>query len=251
MVTYYNGVQPLTGVFDGFLVTSRGSGIMPLVAPGEIADFTQTFLVSSALFRTDLDVPVVNVQAENDVIGLLNSIAVRQPDSDVFRLWEVAGTAHADTRLTGPSSADFNCGLPINDGPAHFVVKAGLSSLDDWLRNGAAPPVAPLLEVTTSGRPALGRDVDGIVLGGVRSPLVDVPVEVLSGIAGPNSETICILSGSTAPMSAERLAALYVSRDDYLQRYTAATDAMIAAGFLLEGDRQALLEKAKPEAIPE
>jgi len=249
MVTYYNGVQPLARAFDGFLVTSRGAGVLPLVAPGKYADFTSTFLVEAARFRRDLDVPLIDVQAENDVIGLLDSIAVRQEDSDVFRLWEVAGTAHADTRLTGPASATFNCGLPINDGPAHFVVKAALDSLIEWLRSGEIPPTAPRLEVTAV--PELKRDADGIALGGVRTPLVDVPVDVLSGVAGPNPEVICILSGSTKPLSEKRLAELYATRDDYLQRHTAATDAAIAEGFVLEADRDALLAKARPERIPE
>ncbi len=88
------------------------------------------------------------------------------------------------------------------------------------------------------------------MLGGIRTPLVDVPVEVLSGIAGPNPETICILSGSTAPMSDERLAELYLSPDDYLQQYSAAADAVIDAGFVLEGERAALLAKAQPDKIP-
>lgn len=250
MVTYYNGVQPITGAFDGFLVVSRASGLMPLVEPGAFVDFTNTLFSGIARFRADLDTPVMNVQAENDVIGLLNSIAVRQADSDVFRLWEVAGTAHADTRLTGPSGDSFNCGLPINDGPAHFVVKAGLAGLTAWLRTGEAPPQAARLDVTSTGAPAFLRDDDGIVQGGIRTPLVDVPVEVLSGIAGPNPQTICILSGSTAPMTEERLAELYLSRDDYLQRYAAATDAVIDAGFVLEGDRAALLAKAQPDKVP-
>jgi hypothetical protein len=251
MVTYYNGVQPLARAFDGFLVTSRGAGVLPLVGAGKYADFTSTFLVESARFRPGLDTPLLDVQAENDVIGLLDSIAVRQPDSAVFRLWEVAGTAHADTRLTGPVAADFNCGLPINDGPAHFVVKAGLASLENWLRTGEAPPVAPRLDATSGDAPELLRDADGIARGGIRTPLVDVPVDVLSGIAGPNPDVICILSGSTRPLSAERLAELYPTREDYLQRYTAATDAVIAAGFVLEADRQAMLARAQPDRIPE
>ncbi len=251
LVTYYNGVQPLARVFDGFLVHSRGAGILPLVEPGEFADFTSTFLVSAARFRTDVAAPLIDVQAENDIIGLLNSIAVRQPDSDTFRLWEVAGTAHADTRLVGASAAGFNCGLPINDGPEHFVVKADLLHLENWLRTGEAPPTAPRLAVTSSQAPAIARDADGIALGGIRSPLVDVPVDVLSGEPGPNPEVICILSGSTKPLTDERLAQLYVSRADYLDRYTAATDAAIAAGFILEADREALLAMSQPERIQE
>ena len=95
------------------------------------------------------------------------------------------------------------------------------------------------------------RDADGIARGGVRTPLVDVPVDVLSGMAGPNPAVICILSGSTAPLSAERLAELYASRDDYVQRFAASTDATIAAGFILQADRDAVIAKSDPSRIPE
>jgi hypothetical protein len=250
MVTYYNGVQPLTQAFDGFLVHSRGAGSLPLVAPGEYAFLTDALGAGAARMRSDLDAPVMNIQAENDTIGILNSIVVRQADSDTFRLWEVAGTAHADTRLVGASAAGMNCGLPINDGPQHFVAKAALNSLDTWVRSGVLPPQAQLLETTTGPRPALRRDADGIMLGGVRTPMVDVPVDVLSGVAGPNPAVICILSGSTAPLSESRLAKLYASRDDYVQRYAASTDAAIAAGFILEADREALIAKSDPSRLP-
>jgi len=249
LVTYYNGVEPLARAFDGYLVHSRGAGSLPLVGPGEYAFLTDAIGAAAARFRTDVAVPIMNIQAENDTTGLLNSIIARQADSDTFRLWEVAGTAHADTRLVGASAAGMNCGLPINDGPQHFVAKAAFSSLDNWVRTGVAPPVAPRLATTSSAVPSLLRDADGIVLGGVRTPLVDVPVDVLSGVAGPNPAVICILSGSTAPLSDERLAQLYASRDEYVQRYADSTDAAIAAGFVLAADREAMIAKSAPSRV--
>ena len=36
LVTYYNGVQPLTHAFDGFFVHSRGAAGLPLAGPGAI-----------------------------------------------------------------------------------------------------------------------------------------------------------------------------------------------------------------------
>ena len=140
------------------------------------------------VFRTDLAAPVIDLQAESDVTGILNSVVVRQPDSDTFRLWEVAGTAHADVHLLGPTiSGMLDCGAPINDGPLHLVAKAALRGLDDWVRTGEPPPEAPRLEVTSDDPPAIRRDADGIALGGIRTPPVDVPVAVLSGIPGPKA----------------------------------------------------------------
>lgn len=249
LVTYYNGVQPLTGAFDGFFVHSRAAFGLPLVGPGEYADLVAGLSMPPTIFRTDLDAPLLELQAESDVTGVLNSVAARQADSDVFRLWEVAGTAHADAHLLGPIAAAIDCGAPINDGPLHVVAKAALRGLDQWLRTGAPPPEAPRLELTDGAPPAILRDADGIAVGGIRTPPVDVPVAVLSGIPGPKTDLICLLLGSTTPLPAERLAALYASRADYEQRYAADADAAIAAGFALAEDRDALLAFADPDAL--
>jgi hypothetical protein len=93
------------------------------------------------------------------------------------------------------------------------------------------------------------RDADAIALGGIRTPLVDVPVDVLSGVPGPSSDLICVLLGSTTPLSSERLAALYSSRADYEQRFAAAADDVIAAGFILAEEREALLAYSDPSRI--
>ena len=97
--------------------------------------------------------------------------------------------------------------------------------------------------------PEIRRDADGIALGGIRTPPVDVPVAALSGAPGPNPSIICLLLGSTKPFSAERLAQLYPSRSAYLRRYNADADATIKAGFVLPEDRATLLAFAEPSRI--
>jgi len=175
---------------------------------------------------------------------------VRQPDTDRFRLWEVPGTAHADRHLVGESTAEVvDCGVPINDGPFHVVAKAALRHLVGWVEGGEPPPEAPPLEVTEGDAPEMLRDPDGIALGGVRSPPVDVPVRVLSGMKGPSNSVICLLLGSTTPLPPERLAELYPSQAEFEQRYEAAVDEAIQAGFALEEDREALLGFAHPELV--
>lgn len=252
LTTYYNGVQPLTGTFDGFLVHSRAFAPLPLVAPGEYADLTgaMTSTPDAVTLRSDLESPVLELQSEGDVIGPLNSYAARQGDTDRFRLWEVAGTSHADVSLLGPIADSLDCGVPINDGPMHVVAKAALRSLEDWVRTGEAPQEAPRLEVVEEPTPAIARDVDGIAIGGVRTPPVDVPVEVLSGEPGPSPDLICLLMGSTLPLPPERIAELYDSRAEYSERFRADADQAIDAGFVLADDRGDLLEFARPELVP-
>ena len=247
LTTYVNGVQPLTKAFDGFLIHSRGSTGLPLVAPGATADLAAAITAGSpTILRADLGVPVLDVQTESDVLAPLNSYPARQPDTDTFRLWEVAGTAHADAHTLGAAVANINCGAPVNNGPMHLVVKAALRALDRWTRTGETPPIAPRLDVTTGAAPEIARTPDGLATGGIRTPPVDVPVADLSGAPGPSPDLICILLGSTKPFDAARLAALYPTRSVYDDAYRAATDRAIAAGFVLEDDRAALMGYASP-----
>ena len=246
MTTYINGVQPLTKAFDGFFVHSRGAVGLALVPEGAPSDIAGSFGGTPSILREDTDVPIFELQTESDVAGILNSLAARQPDTDLFRLWEVAGTAHADAHTLGTTASSIDCGQPINDGPLHVVAKAALHHFVTWVETGVAPPVAPLLTVTDGG---LQRDADGIAVGGLRTPPVEVPVRILSSTPGRTDSIICTLLGSTNPMPADRLAALYPSRADYEERYAASADTAIAAGYVLEADRAALDEYSHPELI--
>jgi hypothetical protein len=194
----------------------------------------------------------MDIQTETDVASILSSYAARQPDSDTFRLWEVAGTAHADAHLVGPKNVQYiQCGVPVNDGPMHIVAKAAWHDLKAWVDDGTAPPNAPRIEVKVEqGKPVVQRDADAIALGGIRTPPVDVPVGALSGAPGPNPSAICLLLGSDKPFTEARLSQLYSSRDDYEQKFAADADQAIGDGFVLAADRDALLAFAKPDAIP-
>ena len=132
----------------------------------------------------------------------------------------------------------------------HLVAKAALRALTTWLTTGKAPPTAPRLEVVPGATPDNRRNADGIALGGIRTPPVDVPVDVLSGDPGPKTSTICLLLGSTKPLSTARLGELYPSRAEYVRRYAKDAAAVIKAGFVLREDRAALLAFAQPSRIP-
>ncbi|OAA19647.1 hypothetical protein UG55_10871, partial [Frankia sp. EI5c] len=250
LVAYLNGIQPLTRAFDGFLVHSRGATGLPLVEPGENADLAGALDGTPTVFRTDLGTPVLDLQTESDLTGVLNSQRARQPDGTTFRLWEVAGTAHVATHLLGVATAALDCGVPINSGPLHLVAKAGLRALVTWLTDGSPPPSAPRVEVTDGAQPRIVRNADGIAAGGIRTPPVDLPVAALSGEPGPNPSTICALAGSTRPLPASRLAELYSSAADYKDQYSRLCESVIKDGFVLPEDRPALLALADSAAIP-
>jgi hypothetical protein len=251
LTTYIDGVHPGAWVYDGFLVHSRGRSGLPLGEAGKGVTGRRAITGTPQRIRTDLDVPVVIVQTETDLLPVLGYAEARQDDTDLIRLWEIAGTAHADASTLGPFAAMVDCGVPINDGPQRFVLRAALRHLVAWASGGEAPPEAPRLVIDLGPDGArFPRDPDGLARGGIRLPQVEVPVAALSGDPGPVDTLMCQLLGQTLAFPTERLAELYPTVDGYLAAYEAATDASIAAGFALADDRDEILADAHPEVIP-
>ncbi len=246
LTTYADGVQPLEHEFDGFLIHSRGGAAAPLGQPGQGISITQAISGSPTRIRTDLDVPVIMVETESDVVGLLGYYPASQPDTDRIRTWEVAGTSHVDSYQIGVVAKYFGCPTPVNSGPDNFVVASALRHLATWAKGGAAPPEAPRFEVVDG---KYVRDSNGIIVGGIRTPLVDVPVDVLSGQAGTGASLVCQLAGSTTPLPADVLARMYPSPAVYVAAFTRSTDKAIAAGFVLPQDRAEMLAEAQPQLI--
>jgi hypothetical protein len=250
LTTYVNGVQPLTQAFDGFILHSRGGAPSPLGEGDGPIDVATALAGKPTIIRTDVGVPVLIVETESDLVTIIGYYPARQDDTDRLRLWEIAGSAHVDRTVLGPHEEGIDCGVAINDGPQKFVVAAGLRAMDTWVRTGKAPPKAPRLDVELKdGKPVLRRDADGNVTGGIRTPQVDVPVATLGGEPGPNPSVLCLLLGSTKPLDASRLAALYPTRQAYVDAYRKAADAAIASGFVLADDRRASLDDAESDRI--
>jgi alpha/beta hydrolase family protein len=224
LTTYLDLVHESAGLFDGFLVHSRGGGALHTDAPTPI--------------RTDHAAPVLVVQTEGDLFGRLSFLPARQPDTERLRLWEIAGAAHADLFQIGDFESFLGCPDPVNRGQQAYVVRAALRWLEGWARGGAAAPSAPRLEV--DGDSFVLDDV-GNARGGVRTPVVDAPADVLSGYAAPGASAICALFGRTLPLAEP----LWESQEEYLAAYTRATDAAIEAGFVLPEDRDAVLAEAR------
>ncbi len=247
LTSYVNGVHRLAPTFDGFLIHSRGGAAMPLGEPGCGVDLVVFRSGPAIRIREDLDVPVIMVQTETDVIGHLNYLPARQPDNDWLRLWEVAGTAHADKFQIGEFEDFLGCPGPVNRGQQAFVVRAALHRLDAWAGGGVPAPTAARLDVEAG---SFAKDPVGNATGGVRTPVVDAPVEVLSGLADPGASTVCRLFGSTRALDVDQLSSLYPDGvAEYLAAYERATQAAIAQGFILDDDRAEVLADARPELL--
>ena len=197
MVTYIDAVHPLEGVYDGYLVHSRSASGSALSQAPQAAVTVPT----PTLVRSDLQVPVFILQAEDDVARYFPA---RQPDTERIRTWEMAGTAHADQYTLGVGQTDTGdgagasqmfarmlnptndplpgllppCPQPVNAGPHHWLLQAALHHLVVWADRGHAPPKAPRIQYDGA---SYALDANGNVLGGVRSPQVDAPVATLRG----------------------------------------------------------------------
>ncbi len=266
LVTYINAIDPHTQIFDGYFVHGRPAiglsldGVFIRVREG-IADTTAMIAAKGERIRDDARVPVLVLQSETDVI-LLGGRKSRQPDNERFRLWELAGAAHADTYTVsagrhdnGTLSAERFAELlrpttnlmigqtetPVNAGPQqHYVAQAALAHLVRWVLEGTPPPTAARLDVDESGTD-FRKDAQGNVLGGIRTPWVDVPTAVLAGL-GQSGESFAFLFGRTTPFDEPMLAALYPGgKQEYLERFERSLDAAIDAGFLLPDDRSEIL----------
>jgi len=242
LTTHVNEVHPVDRFFDGFLIHSRGDVAAPAGEEGCGIDLlTARETGAPTPIRADLDVPVLVVQTEGDLLGRMNYLPARQPDGPLLRVWEIAGAAHADLFQIGEFEAFLGCPDPVNRGQQVYVVRAALRHLAAWARGGPAAPSAAPIEVREG---EFVRDEVGNVRGGVRTPVVDAPVEVLAGDA-PGGSVICGLFGRTLALAEADLRRRWSSHEAYAASYTAATEAAIAAGFVLAEDRNAVLAEMR------
>jgi Alpha/beta hydrolase domain len=268
LTTYINAVDPLAEAYHGFLVHSRFGPAAPLDG-GSLVELTDADASAPVWFRPDLRVPVVAFIAESDLLGavLPGYLEARQPDNDRLRVWEVAGIAHADNYTiqvgyidTGSTPlADIvaayaptnvlmgqQLSYRINFAPQHhYVLQAALARLHDWVRGGTPAPTAGPIILTDDEPPGFALDANGLATGGIRTPWVDVPIARTSGI-GSDETVLALLFGTGEPFDAATLAGLYPGGSaEYLERFTAALDSAIDAGFIVAADRPEILELAE------
>lgn len=267
LTTYVNDVDAGAAVCDGFLIHSRFGSAAPLDGTS-LLDETGEFHTRPVPFRADLRAPVLTVITETDLLDsrLLGYRHARVPDAEHLRVWEIPGAAHADNYTIrvgfidngdvpldqlvaayAPTSDLMGQQLPhfINFAPQHhYVLQAAVAQLHTWVRTGRPAPSAPWIELTDADPAAIVLDANGLATGGLRTPWVDVPTARTSGASAGDNVLLAIF-GSGEPFDADTLAALYPGgRAEYLERFAAALDEAITAGFLLAADRAEILELA-------
>lgn len=263
MVTYANAFAPIHALYDGYFIHSRTQASAGL--QGTILEPTIPTPAITRI-RDDLGTPVMMIQPETDLF-ILGSYPSNQDDSNKFRMWELAGTSHADlytflinrfdigsnpaiaaiVEEPAPVPGIIDCTIPVNAGPMHFIVNAAIRAINTWIIDGTPPPMAERLKVAGEP-PAIVRDEWGNAVGGVRTPYVDTPIATLEGEGQPQPdwsaidelsiETIdfCFLAGTTRLFDAATLGSLYADNADYVEKLNTATDEAVSKGFLLPED---------------
>ena len=229
--------------------------------------------------------PLLYFESQSDVfsppVGALGYGPATQADAKAFRLWEVAGTAHADdcsVNLCGSDTGDVAsaiarfdamlnppvtfsvfppCTKPINTGESGYTLSAAVEQLATWTATGGAlggiPASAPPLFAGQSvgegpsTQPVV--DANGNVVGGVRSPAVDVPVATLTGVS-TNTPIFCFLSGTTIPFSTATLQSLYPTHGTFIAKWTLDVIHLAVERYLTAADAFDLIRAAAVSAVP-
>jgi hypothetical protein len=237
-------------IFDGFLPTSMG-GATPLAK---------------------VDVPMIMMPTMTEVVAdAATGNRYRRPDSDTpgdqFRIYEVAGMAHIDSRVTPLYEPD-PCRFPVSRFPHGMGAAAGLDRLIQWVDKGKTPPRADYITVdndTKNDQSVLVLDPYGNPKGGVRNPYVDVPVRryvapneanptpipnpsPLTAVAGV--PLFCSIAGYELPLAKEQLATLYKNKKDYQSKVEKRTAELIKEGWISSAYKDLVLADAAKVTLP-
>jgi hypothetical protein len=203
------------------------------------------YLATSTLGNAPMmvvDVPTVHMPTMTEVnSGAPSGAAFRRADSDEpanrYRLYEVAGMAHANSRET-PTYVPNPCTLPVSDFPWGGMAAMGLNHLIAWADQGVVPPHAARLEFdndTTNDGSRLSLDANGNAMGGVRNTYVDVPAAaygVPNAGATPGAQFNCSIAGWRLAYEAQTLNGLYKNKGSYISAVNRRLMELVREGWM-------------------
>jgi len=262
-----NDAPGAAGPLNGYIASEA--------AEARLAD---AFLIDSARHLLEPAQYLAPTLHHLDETAILRKPAIESPNHVT---WEVVGAPHVDrwaadhyklSNLAEPSPllnreeeearrmAFDDYGLTPDDGericaptptlgtrfPRHYTLNAAVVALHQWLETGVPAPAPPPIERVgpppVSGTDRLSRDSDGNAIGGLRLPIIEVPVATYDGEG-------CVFGGTSTLFSPERLAELYPSHQSYVEQLLVATDEAVASRVLLCSDAKAIMRVASESTI--
>ncbi|MGY0499344.1 alpha/beta hydrolase domain-containing protein [Nocardia sp. FBN12] len=257
VATYINAVHPLVRAYDGF-VLELYFGFGPSLTVGDTTlSLTDPDTVpgpedhaATNVLRDDLDVPVMIVNTELEATVYQPA---RQPDTDLFRTWEVAGATHVSEQyvLGAMKRSEKEFGTPnrmllgrgMNRVPFLPVLEAAYRHMVTWVNGGPPPPVQPRIEFVES---AVSRDRLGVARGGIQLPQIQVPLARHDAVP-LGADLLSWLIGSSTPFTPAAITLMYGDEAAYLARFEVAARDACATGVLLERDVPALVAEARSD----
>ncbi|ATY64529.1 signal peptide-containing [Cordyceps militaris] len=216
--------------FEGFLPCQSGGEALPDVPGAKIIE-----LVGEAEFQS--------VRLPCGISGQMLGVSHRRPDSDAFRLYEVACMAHRESRWASPaeqkkwSVADLR-GAQWSTFSNSFIYHAVFEAMEKWTRDaGICPPPGSIID-TMGDSDDIVRDEHGNAVGGVRTMHSDAPLA--SFVAATPKGRPSWYWGSQCTFSAEKLQMLYGTVANYRHIAGRALQEQIQRGFLLPMDAEVL-----------
>jgi hypothetical protein len=237
LVSYINAVHAYHEVFSGFVLGALRGGAngfddAPPVEGESRERFNERYFarLMPAAIRTDPGAPVLLMQSEAEVRVPRFPV---QGDSDLIRVWEIAGSVHRSASETGhrpDTSARDGWDDPFAQQTQRMVrfspaIESAALALVRWAGGGAALARHPRLD-RGAGERDLALDEFGNAGGGVRMPEIRVPTAVFDSATSP-------MWGTRTPFAQERLRAFYRHPAGYVERVRLAAEACLAADVLL------------------
>ena len=172
-----------------------------------------------------------------------------QPDSDSYRAWEEAGTAHAPAawwnyvwaelqrdHVGAPAPDALNAACAVNRGSVDYSARALAYWTEEYLEKGTLPPSVPRIERDENGD--VVRDEHGLAVGGIRHPFIEVPV-------AHNAAEGCPLWGTYKSWSADKIKSLYPTHAEYVDQVTDWANQEVKLGWMIPADRDDAIHKAE------
>jgi len=153
--------------FEGYMPCQSDGGPVLLDQPG------------AKVIEVLGELELMSIQALCAVSGKVEGTPHRRFDSDSFRLYEIPGLSHRETRylsmaeLKRLSTVDL-AGARWSTFASSFVYNAIFDAMEKWITLGIFPPRGAVIK--TSGRSEdIQRDAHGNAIGGIRTVHTDVP----------------------------------------------------------------------------
>jgi hypothetical protein len=216
---------------------------------------------------------IIEIQGETELLALRENLwherakydlYQRREDSRYYRLYEVAGMSHRETRYLSMADKKRLSNLDLQGAQwttfsKSFVFHAIFEAMDKWITAGIEPPPGTTIEVNRDWE--IERDNHGNALAGVRTVHTDVPTATIIDVA-PRTRPhwhICKLlmapeiharswltqltpscAGTEVQFTDVQMWAIYKTVDNYRRQAGEAIERQIQAGFLLPEDAEVL-----------